>query len=207
MSYTYPPTSSQDMTKEKSLYAWLAKKSCMYMSSPMTSGALYLEFESEGPATQSDKTLIWNVNQANAALLFRKVTRKYPLSDLISPFHFQEQSDSRENWTGDDYLVFWADILINKVHTIYFVDNWEYSCGCAYEFLIAMKNGIGTRSSQYREITLQQGIGLIHSALQDYGDNGVCHCFLTEVYKELLRMDFENTMGKELDKCEVCNHG
>ena len=97
-------------------------------------------------------------------------------------------------WTQDDYRALWSHIIENYVSTVIFADGWQYSNGCAYEFLIAHKTKIRTVDQRQSPLTLNKGIQLINSAINNMENktHNVPTEFLESVKKELVNLKVRN---------------
>jgi hypothetical protein len=80
-------------------------------------------------------------------------------------------------------------VIEEFVDTLVFLDGWQYSNGCAYEFLVA--NRTNPRPSLLKEtlapLALEEGIGLIHSAIADLESSKLPADFLHKVSHELAK--------------------
>jgi hypothetical protein len=95
-------------------------------------------------------------------------------------------------WTQDDYRVFWARVIENYVSKVVFANGWQYSNGCAYEFLIAHNTKVHTVDQKQRPLPFEKGVRLIRSAIEDMEKHGVSTKFLQGVLTALLNLKIAN---------------
>jgi hypothetical protein len=90
-------------------------------------------------------------------------------------------------WSQSDYRVLWSFVIKRYVHTVIFVEGWQYSDGCCYEFLIAHQTGAKTKTPSLEEISIAQGIHLIREAINELQEMNRNTAFLKAVTSELER--------------------
>jgi hypothetical protein len=95
--------------------------------------------------------------------------------------------DALSGWTQDDYRVFWGRVIERYVSTVIFADDWQYSNGCAYEFLVAYRTGARAVDERQSLLTLEEGLQLIISAIIEMKSHDVPTEFLEYVREELLQ--------------------
>ena len=93
-----------------------------------------------------------------------------------------------EGWTQVDWRTFWRRVIERYAHTAYFVDDWCYSNGCAYEFWVAHRKGIPTLDEHQQPLSREQGISLICKAADEMDQLGASTTFLREVQRDLERL-------------------
>jgi hypothetical protein len=90
-------------------------------------------------------------------------------------------------WTQSDYRVLSGRVIERYVHTVIFVDGWEYSLGCSYEFLVARQTEAKTVAQNLEEISIAEGVRLIREAANELQQMGGNTSFLQAVAQELER--------------------
>ena len=90
-----------------------------------------------------------------------------------------------EGWTQHDWRSFWQRVIERYVRTAFFIDDWQYSNGCVYEFWVAHKKGIPTLDEKGRALTLEAGITLIEKALAEMRQQGTPASFIESVLPDL----------------------
>lgn len=90
-------------------------------------------------------------------------------------------------WTQSDYRVLSARVIERYVHTVIFVDDWQYSLGCSYEFLVVQQTGAKAVTHNMEEVSIAEGIRLIRGAVNELQRMGNNTSFLKAVTHELER--------------------
>ena len=202
MAYSFPPTSNKDI--ESALERYNDRGDYLYVSTPMTSGLRYLNFSLyDDNVTSEDKCAIWDANIAQSHYTAHIVGRMNPGREVLNPVTFQDK-EGTEGWVGDDYLVFWTSVIENNCEEIYFVNDWEYSMGSAYEFFIAQRSELPCRNEQGEIIRSYKGLLMIGNALQHYEYVGKCSCFLKRVYDALACLIIPSKTPS-IELCGVCS--
>lgn len=174
--YTYPPKCA--LPYEKHLKEF--PLSFVYLSTPMTTGKRYLKTVQFDLPINKNKFL--KQNMQNAKKVCKKIQAIVDLP-VINPTIYQ-----LENFESNDYLAFWVELIQLGCKTVYFVDDWEYSCGSAYEFLIAQQIGIPCLDQNGEPISLSEGYKKLSAAIEDsqlYVDTS----FLKQVKNDLLKIN------------------
>lgn len=190
MKYDFPPTSPYDELIGQILqpYATLISgKNAIYISTPMTSGVLYMnaitqlpEEEKTAGLSEHVKKQLFDQNCQHAKTVAAMTKWVYPHAYVIDPTQF-----SMKGWEQNDYLAFWREVLLGYVNTIRFVNDWYYSSGCAYEFLIGAKSNKILIDESGQTINVRDGRNLIKKAYDEHLANGCDNTFLLDVVKAL----------------------
>ena len=85
------------------------------------------------------------------------------LTTLIEP----ARAGKIQGWSRDDYLRFWFAAIDEFADAAVFVSGWEYSSGCAAEYLYCYRRGIATCDELLEEISLESAIKVIEDACLD----------------------------------------
>ena len=145
-----------------------ADKSTAYVSAPITTGTVFMDWYSSKGSKIRDKELYDSEHNNKVTLTnisnAKKIKNKICLSEknkIISPLTF-----NRNSWSQDQYRSFWGKVIEKYVNKIYFLDGWEYSSGCVFEMLIAMINKIKVFSEKKKIITVENAINMISSSIK-----------------------------------------
>jgi hypothetical protein len=84
-----------------------------------------------------------------------------------------------------------AHVIERYIHTVIFVDGWQYSLGCSYEFLVARQTGAKTVTQNLEEVSVAEGVRLICEAVDELQRMGNDTSFLKAVTQELERCALE----------------
>ncbi|SDH80710.1 DUF4406 domain-containing protein [Janthinobacterium sp. YR213] len=145
----------------------VARKNCLYLSGPITTGENFLEWyvkigreirnisEQYKVAIRSD---VIKKNE-NKIIAIAKNLRKNKRCSVIEP-----GSLLMESWSQKDYLHFWLRVLEEFATSVYMVDGWQFSVGCATEFRYATSRGLLIFSERGNPITPTAGEMMILAA-------------------------------------------
>lgn len=157
-------------------YKTVFKESCIsYCSVPITSGKNYLKWLSKNNKKYVDidslnqeelQSHLLEVIKPNHVLANQFVTciRQKNSQPVIDPTSLIEI----EGWQQKQWRELWQKVIENFVNKIYFINYWEYSNGCIYEFFIAQKQEIITLNETQELISLDEGINLIENTLNEF---------------------------------------
>jgi hypothetical protein len=71
-------------------------------------------------------------------------------------------------WDQPEYLAFWEELIRTRVKVVRFNKNWEFSSGCTFEFVVAMKSDIPTLDSEGNEIHFKTAVTSIEYAISKF---------------------------------------
>jgi hypothetical protein len=167
-------------------------RGAVYLSAPITSGKRFSNWYEENgkhldinEAEYHDKHFreVIEPNRLHAKELVQKLWQAFD-SVLIDP----TAVDDFPGWAQDDYRYFWARVIEKYAHTVVFMDGWQYSLGCSYEFFIACKAGVVTLDENLQPISLDDGINLLNTAIRDMNLSEASSSFLRNVVDNLLEV-------------------
>lgn len=166
----------------------------VYVSTPITSGRRLANWSSgrdvdidlSHPETyQEFLREVLEPNSEHARKIIKKLRSSFPKA-LIDPTSLKDI----DGWTQDDYRVLWAKVIEQYASTVVFLDGWQYSNGCAYEFLVS--NQLGSRLTILKEtldpLTLEEGIRLISLAVFEVQTSKLPTEFLRQVLTQLTKL-------------------
>jgi len=111
-----------------------------YASMPITTGKRYYDvLDKHGVKSiddllkKDDKALVDEIIRPNIrqGIGFGKHLAEMLPYQVIIPAAFEAK---RQKWTQGDYMFLWYRVLEEKAARIYFIEDWQYSNGCAQEF-------------------------------------------------------------------------
>jgi|GEM_PF-250227 len=166
----------------------LEGRTAAYLSTPITTGRRFLEWYREtGHKLDPDDIRYKDehyraVIRPNTEEVEKKmnILRRHLDTVLVNPTKF----DWTE-WTQDDYRHFWGKVIENYADTVIFLDGWQYSSGCAFEFLTAVRSGAETWKEDRSKLDMETGYGLIKEAVEDYKQSAIPAAYLERVMDEL----------------------
>lgn len=144
--------------------------SAVYCSAPITTGIRFVRWlesmpdrsKLNDPTAKADFEAQVLVPNCQEAKRFAGKLRTKLNSSVIDP----SRLPAIDSWGQDKWLPFWARVIKAYAHTVAFIDGWEYSGGCVYEFYVATDSGIATIDERGNVLTLGAGVGLIRMALR-----------------------------------------
>lgn len=192
MRQEFPPQSNRQTEIEAILSVFasiLEGRSTYYVSTPMTTGKGSVEswraVAPVGPVPEASHEPPRHMIHCNHTYVQELVQelRRSLASPVINPTAIADLP----GWTQSDYRVLSARIIERYVHTVIFVDGWQYSLGCSYEFLVARQTGAKTVTQSLEAISIAEGIRLIREATNELQQMGKSTSFLEAVTQELER--------------------
>jgi hypothetical protein len=143
-----------------------------YLSVPITTGRAYLKYHAgAGPGAEGSadygRKLARTDNERRAIATAQRL-RGTLLGTVIDPSRV-----AISDWEQDDYHIFWAEVIKRYTETMYFLDGWQYSDGCAIEFATAVQLGLPAFTEHMKPLVLADGQELLHSAIDEYVSVGL----------------------------------
>lgn len=135
-------------------------------------------------------------NYQHAQNIIRNLRKQFT-DVVIDPTAFRDV----EGWSQNDYRYLWGRVIEQYVGTVVFIDGWQYSNGCSYEFLVAVKCSDGGRRSLLNErlepLTLEIGLSLIEKAIAEMKKANTPTEFLEQVAWQLSQAVSSARVGAE----------
>lgn len=188
--YTFPPTSTdlELISQLAQVYKTLVPgKDAIYISTPMTSGKLYItawaelrKHDSKAVLSPEKKQILLSANCKHAQSVATITRLLFPTATVIDPTQIKI-----EGWEQDDYLTFWRKVILEYTEVLKFVNDWYYSNGCAYEYLLGVMANKVTLDERGNDIFPHQGRDLILSAYNIHLQNGYDNQFLFKIVQSL----------------------
>ena len=160
-------------------------REAFYVSSPLTTGQRAFEWHRKNghgkrhPDRAANDEFRENVVEPNRedAAHFARRLRDTTGKTVIDPTAMLDLPD----WSQDDYRFFWGEVIKRYCDTVVFRDGWQYSSGCAYEFLVGEKSGARLLRQDMSRLEQDEAVRLIGGAIQEVEKHGVSADFLREV--------------------------
>jgi len=143
-----------------------------YLSVPITTGRAYLDYHAaagQGAVDSVDhgRELARSDNERRAIATAHRLRGKLP-GTVIDPSRV-----TISDWQQDDYHTFWVEVIKRYTETMYFLDGWQYSDGCAIEFATAVSLGLPAFTEHMTPLSPAAGQELLHSAIDEYVSVGL----------------------------------
>jgi hypothetical protein len=192
MHYPPRPAKCDDIKKIlEVLRGVVPRRSAIYVSAPITSGRRLAEWyvRSNGSLPRRSHPLydeqhvkqVIEPNREHAAAIVNRVREKFPNRIIIDPTAVADL----DGWTQDDYRYFWGEVINQSTATVVFVDGWQFSSGCAYEFVVATRAGTEILDEQGEPLSLQTGKGLLREAITEISPAADAATFLHALLEDL----------------------
>ncbi len=182
-------------------------RAATYLSVPITTGRRFVEWFSRrgknlDPASEAYKkehhrdVIEPNCQTAQQRLeLLRKVDHRI----VIEPTALE-----RPAWDQDQYRYFWGKIIERYIERVVFLEGWQYSNGCCYEYLTASRSNVMAFSEMEEVLSQKHALTLIETAIKEMNILGLNVAFMVEVLRELKSDLDRNEMETVLtDEAEV----
>lgn len=202
MKNNFPPQTTHEREVEallNILASVVVGRSAVYVSAPITSGkrlarwvgSRNVEFDPSHPDNYADfqrEVLEPNCEHAQNAII--NLRKKFP-NVLVDPTALKDV----DGWTQDDYRYLWAKVIEQYATTAVFLDGWQYSNGCSYEFLVSYQSASDhcplVLDENLKPLTLDQGLTLIGAATHELKEAGLPTEFLARVAEQLASISLE----------------
>jgi hypothetical protein len=160
-------------------------RTAIYVSTPVTTGRRAIEWHSAngGVLDRNDDSFRIEVverNRRDAADFVRRLREKAGRV-VIDPAALPDVP----GWEQADYRFFWGRVIERYAVLVLFRDGWQYSSGCAYEFLVAHRAGLDVRDERENELPRNRGRRMIEAAASDAPPERSADAFLQRVAREL----------------------
>lgn len=126
-----------------------------YLAAPLTSGELYLG-EKSGLAVRD--ALSRNRRLASEAAARIRLEIRSPVIDPTALC-------SVRGWAQSDYRKMWGMVIRESVHTIVFLNSWEFSEGCVHEFSIGLAAGLVLKDQSLGLLSPERASQLLSCAI------------------------------------------
>jgi hypothetical protein len=176
-------------------------KDALYCSTPITSGKRSLEWFKQNNKINTDidnlcadeknshfKQVI-EPNCLHAKMIVSRIRQMGRL--VIDPTDLSPINE----WKQDDWRSFWGQVVERYVTTAIFVNDWQYSKGCIYEFLISHRKGIYTLDENLNIIDLATGIKLITEAKILIENMKMEGKFFEQIVQDMKNLDANKSMA------------
>jgi hypothetical protein len=81
-------------------------------------------------------------------------------------------------WRQEDYIAFWEAVIERFASRVVLAEGWNYSFGCAHEFLFAVGRGLPTLDADFKPLPRMAGLVLIRQAARELAGCGADISFL-----------------------------
>jgi hypothetical protein len=171
----------------------------IYVSAPITTGWRFLVWYKTTGHALKPKSIYKKVharevvarNCAEALSTIDSIRRQYYPTPVVEPVTF-----TTPGWTQSDYRCFWGKVIERFVNRTIFLDRWEASIGCVYEFTVAKEVGLPTFDQRGANITAQKTILKIEQVIHEMKKLGLETNMLDEALEKLQPRRHHAQVGK-----------
>ena len=161
-----------DQTQLRTMALSMVRSVCgsmkhQYLSGPITGGKRYIDACTTALHTPSKKLdRAAGVIEANAAALKVKAEkiRLEEMTPVIEPGSFEV---GFPGWGQPDYLALWEKVIAEHASAVRFLDGWEYSAGCAFEYLCALRHEVPTIDEWGDDLNSDKALTLLADAIAE----------------------------------------
>ena len=152
---------SPDPLRDAILSAWecvIPESGAVYLGGPITTGPRLIDARLRNPEASDvfERLIAENGDELRrAALLLRKRRNEV----VVEPSSLRIRG-----WSQPDYYRFWQIFIEKHVRLVVFMPHWQYSIGCAREFMHAIACDIPVETLSGMPITAGQGVADIAAA-------------------------------------------
>jgi hypothetical protein len=200
---TFPPQSQHEDDIERMLEVLATvvdTREALYVSSPFTTGRLRSEWhrgrdapdEADPGYLNELRRHVLEPNRASARQFVKQLRRKTG-STVVDPLSLEDVP----GWGQDDYRVFWGRVIERFAKTVVFRQGWEYSSGCSFEFITAVRCGAELLDQDLRPITAAHGRDRLQSAIRENQSTGHATSFLESVLAALASLSVDQVDSQE----------
>ncbi len=163
-----------------------------YCSAPVTSGKRYINWleqigKSFADIDSADKDYqeshfreVIEPNRLHAQQIIQRL-REQTGCIVVNPTALPPLPD----WTQRDWYSFWGKVIERYVTTAFFINDWQYSKGCVYEFWVAQREGIPTFDEGKCPLSLEAGINMVAEAIAIMQQQGQSIAFIETILDKL----------------------
>ncbi len=142
-----------------------------YLSGPITGGRRFLDWhEAQGRELEGDDrraarraaVVQPNIDEVRSAADAERAEGRL----TIEPGSFEAE---HKLWQQPEFYSFWEKVITRHAGQVRFLDGWEYSAGCTFEYLCAAKNALPRLDATGADLPPARAIGLLDLAIADMG--------------------------------------
>jgi hypothetical protein len=149
-------------------------RDAVYISAPITTGRRFVAWRTGLGATLSPSGEEYHLQHRTHVILpnlkhVRPVVRRIRQhfgGVVIDPTALKDIP----GWVQEDYHSFWTEVVERCARAVVFTEGWEYSRGCAHEFLAALRSGALLLQEDLTPLEPSAGAQLIERAVASVDD-------------------------------------
>jgi len=137
----------------KQFSSFLGNRKATYVAGPITNGKRFMDwYQAKGQMLLNDKlqysSLHYNdvvAPNLNIITKFANELRGNSHEPIIDPASFEHPF-----WTQNEYIYYWCSIITRYVKRIVFMDGWQYSKGCCFEYILGLTINLDLNTQSFQ---------------------------------------------------------
>ncbi|WP_250931547.1 hypothetical protein [Clostridium felsineum] len=181
----------------------------LYVSTPINTGNKFVKWycsigngliKNSKEYNNSKKLNVIQPNVQNTRN-FIKELRKRNNKIIIDPTTFE---DNTNKWSQNDFYSFWQNVINELISEVIFLDGWEYSVGCCYELIAAIKKKINIYSEDLNILTVNECVLKLKNSVNTYEKYTISEGNkIKDILKEIEDYYKENTLSESEGKIKL----
>jgi hypothetical protein len=150
-----------------------ADNEIVYVSCPINTGERFIHWygsigknldksSSEYSKEREKNVVLPNIRKAKECI---KDIRKAANKVIIDPTNIENET---LQWSQNEFYQFWDRVIKDLVNEIIFLDGWEYSIGCCYEYLSAIESNIKVYNQSMEVLSLVEAKRKMNMSINMY---------------------------------------
>jgi hypothetical protein len=174
----------------------LGEQKADYVSSPLTTGARFVKWFADEGHRLDPHSESYRSGHQHKVVRPNIVEAKRFVADLRASGNCVIEPTSLDvaHWTQSDYRHLWGLVIQRYARRVFFMNGWEFSSGCAYEFWMAASVGVQTLTRDHEKISYEHGRDRIRAAAIATRQAGMSTRFLDQVVAALEKLCREGQM-------------
>lgn len=166
-------------------------RAAVYVAAPITSGRRFIDWFPMRPAGLGVGTAAYlaehqrHVVEPNCRAAAAEVAR---LRGALSGVVIDPTAVTLNGWSQADYHALWGSVIERFARAVVFLDGWEYSGGCVYEFFTTLRTGAATLTATLTPLGRAAGTGAIQRAVATMRERGIPSDFFEAILHELTNL-------------------
>ena len=163
-------------------------KQAVYVSTPITTGPRYMNWLRRESRSQNEELAMYQQEVINPNLTHGRELVCRIRSHFMNRVVIDPTAVRLPGWEQGDYHELWGGVIERYARMVVLGDGWEYSYGCAYEFLIAHRGHTDVVDERFHGITAKEGLDQIRQAAHEYQVLGVFPSVLNSFISQLAQL-------------------
>lgn len=115
-----------------------------------------------------------------AGIAFSRQIRSFGHNLVLTPNPF-----FASQWSQREYLGFWEQVIQRKCHQVFYNEEWQFSNGCTFEYLVGVRIGLPLFDHDNNPLTVGLAKDMVGDAIVELEKDGFNVPRLREVWNAL----------------------